>query len=539
MNPRARRSTGAAPIVLTLGLAAAAFAACSRDPAPAGARLLRAPLYADPTSLSLVGNTDVNSGIVARLVGDSLVDYDDSLVFRPRVAESWEVSEDGRTVVFRLRDGVRWHDGAAVTARDVVFTVNTVRDPKAQARSWIGLFQDIESVVAEGERTVVARYARRQADFLEAWRVPLIPEHIASRDADFLTGAFARHPTGCGPFRFVRAVPGSEIVLEANADYWDGAPSLPGIVFRIVPDERTAFEALLRGDLDYLALTPDLWREAKAGRDTSRLRAMRYFRLSLWYVAWNGDGSNPYFTNPHVRRAMVLALDRERFAERGLEGLGRPVATPWLPDTPWHDPSIPPWPYDPDEARRLLEAAGWSDRDGDGVRERGGRAFAFTLLVPASGQSVTTDRIAAWVKERLATIGVRAEIERLEWRAFQERRRERAFEAAMASVMFTPSPDLYDVLHSSAARGGFNYAGFSDPEVDRLLELGRIETDEEARREIYRELQRRVHEAEPIACLYQFAQVALVDRRLRGPAPSPLGVFESWPGPRGWSWEER
>jgi peptide/nickel transport system substrate-binding protein len=146
--------------------------------------------------------------------------------------------------------------------------------------------------------------------------------------------------------------------------------------------------------------------------------------------------------------------------------------------------------------------------------------------------------MAAWMQERLAAVGVRMRVESLEWRAFLERRRSREFEAAMASLVFTPSPDLYDLFHSSAARGGYNYSGLADPEVDRLLQEGRQILDAGARRDIYARLQERVHELEPMACLFQFAQVVLFDARLRGPEPSPLGVFDSRPGPEAWSWSD-
>jgi peptide/nickel transport system substrate-binding protein len=526
----ARRGAG---LVVAVAIA---LVACGKPPAPPPRRDVVAALYSDPTSLSLVGNTDQNASLLAKLVTDSLVDYGPDLRFAPRVAASWELSDDGRTVTFRLRPGVRWQDGRPVTARDVVFTFETIRKPATQARAWIGQFEDVVSVEAPDDRTVVVRYARAYADFLDAWRVPLIPAHAVAPNEDFLTGSFARNPVGCGPFRFVRWTPGSEIVLEANPGFWEGPPSLDRIVFRVVPDERTAFEALLRGDLDLLGLTPDLWREARAGRVGSRHRVERYHRLALWHVAWNGDGSNPFFTDPRVRQAMILALDRDRFLEQALEGLGRPVATPWLPGIPWHDAEVRPWPFDPDGARARLEAAGWRDNDGDGIRDRDGIPFRFTLLLPATAQAATTDRMAAWMQERLAAIGVRMEVERLEWKSHLERRRSRNFQAAMASLTFTPSPDLFDLLHSSAARGGFNYAGLADPEVDRLLEAGRATLDPEERRRIYTALQRRIHDLEPIACLFQFVQVVLVDARLRGPRPSALGILESRPGPERWSW---
>ena len=521
--------------VALLSIAAAAcVAAPDRDNLPS---VVRAGLYAEPQSLSLLGKHDRNSGIVARLVTDSLVQYDARLELKPMLATSWEISPDGRTVTFELRDGVRWHDGAPVTARDVVFTVEKSREPATEAKSFLSGFQDLVRVEALDDLTVRAEYSKSYADFMEAWTVPIIPEHLAGREPELLKSEFARHPVGCGPFRFVRHEPGQEIVFEANDDYWGGKPAIEGVTLQVIPDERTAYQALLRGDLHLLSVPPDIWAEAEASRDADRLGRLLFYRLTVWYIAWNQDGSHEAFTDPRVRRAMLLALDREPFAEKVLGGLGKAAATTYHPDSVWADPGIVPLPYDPDEASRLLDEAGWQDPDGDGIRERRGRSLELTLLTPASRQEIS-GRIAAWVQQSLAEIGVRMEIETLEFGAFLERRRSGQFDAVMASLTFTPIPDQYELYHTSATEDGYNFFSFSDPEVDRLLELGRESFDRAEREAVYRELQRRLEELQPMSCLFHFASPVLHDPRLRGLQPSPIDLWRITPGPRVWSWEE-
>jgi peptide/nickel transport system substrate-binding protein len=453
------------------------------------------------------------------------------------LATSWEVSPDGRTVTFTLRDGVRWHDGAPVTARDVVFTVEKSRDPATEATSYISGFQDLVRVEALDDRTVRAEYSKPYADFLEAWTVPILPEHLAGKEPDLVTSEFARHPVGCGPFRFVRHEPGQEIVLEANADYWGGRPAVDGITLRLVPDERTAYQAILRGDLNLLTVPPDIWAEAERSPEAAHLGRLLFYRLNVWYIAWNQDGRHPAFADPRVRRAMLLALDREPFIEKVLGGLGRPAATTYHPDSVWADPGIVPLPYDPDRASRLLDEAGWRDDDGDGVRERDGEPFELTLLMPASRQEIS-GRIAAWVQQSLAEIGVRMHIEALEFGAFRERRGSGQFDAVMAALTFTPIPDQYELYHTAAAEDGYNFFGFSDPEVDRLLERGRESFDREEREAIYRALQGRLVELQPLSCLFHFASPVLHDPRLKGLQASPIDLFRVTPGPRAWHWEE-
>jgi peptide/nickel transport system substrate-binding protein len=496
---------------------------------------VRAGLYSDPQSVSLLGGRDRTSEIIGRLVTDSLVQYDSSLILQPRLASSWEIDQEGRRVTFHLRSGVLWHDGTPLTADDVLFSVAKARDPASQAPSFLTQFEDLVDIHAPDPMTVEATYSKAYADFLEGWTLPIIPEHLAGRDEDLLTGEFARNPIGCGPFRFVRYEPGVEIVLERNPDYWDGAPEIERLTFRVVPDDRTAYQALLRGDLDLVSVPPDLWRESLDSPEAEGLTRFVYYRLAVWYLAWNQDGSNPWFTDARVRRAMVMALDRPRFIEKVLDGLSKVASTTYHPDSPWADPDLESWPYAPVEAGRLLDGAGWIDTDGDGIRDRDGEPFSFTLTYPASPQEIS-DRIAAWIQQSLRDIGVRMEIERLEWRAFLERRKAHQFESVMAYFSFTPIPDQYELYHSGAREEGFNFFGFSDPEVDRLLELGRTTFDLEERRRIYFRLQRRLHELEPLSPLFHFASPVLHHPRLEGIELSPLDVWRTTPGPRAWRW---
>jgi peptide/nickel transport system substrate-binding protein len=496
---------------------------------------IRAHITADPASLSLLGKTDRITEILAVQLSDSLVQYDPKLNLLPRVAESWEFSDDRLTLTLHLRPDVRWHDGRPVTAEDVVFTVSKVREPTVENLNWAPLFKDLVSIEEVNESTVVARYGSASPSHIEAYRLPLIPKHLAEADEDLLTGEFARHPVGCGPFRFVRYAAGQEIVLEANDDYWDGRPEIDRLILKVYPDQRTAYQALLTGDLDIMTVSSALWAKSQDSPEADRLEDFVYSLLSVWLVVWNQDGSNPFFTDPRVRRAMVLALDRESFIASVAHGHARLGTTSYHPDTVWHDSSIRPWPHDPAEAARLLDAAGWRDSDGDGIRDRNGRPFKFTLMINASKQQLN-DQIAVWQQQSWAEIGIDAEIEKLEWQAFRERRNAGLFHAASFSLNFTSDPDHFDLYHSSAREGGYNFGGLADPEIDALLEEGRRSFDFETRMGIYHRLQRLIHEREPITCLFYFSSPVLHDRRLQGVVPSPLDYWRTTQGARVWRW---
>ena len=523
------------PLIAALALAAAACGVPASSPPADG--FVRTIQSNDPQSLTFVGNTDRFSSDLGKLLSDPLVDYDASGRMVPRLAASWAVSEDGREIVFRLRGGARWHDGAPVTSRDVVFTAERVRDPATQARSWASQFEPVESVRANGDFEVVVRYREAVAEPLEAWRVPLVPAHRAETGDAFLTGSFSRHPVGCGAYRFVRHVPGVEVVLESNPDYWDAPASNRGIVFRILRDDRTSYEALLRGDVDVWVATPDFWREAQTSARARRLLRFVNERQAVWYLGFKLDGSNPFFEDARVRRAVTLALDRDRFATSVVGGLARPPATTYLPGNPWRDGEIVPRRYDPAQARALLAEAGWRDSDADGTLDRDGRPFAFSLLY-AKGNQEVAERMAAWVQRSLAEVGVAVRLERLDWQIVQQRRREGRFEAAMASWNLGLSADQWEIWHSTARANGLNYGGLADPEVDSLLEQGRAARDPDARRALYSRLQHRLFELEPIVPLFQFLQPVLHDARLRGVSGSPVGLYDFSPGARAWRWAD-
>jgi peptide/nickel transport system substrate-binding protein len=517
--------------------AALALAGCTGHPQRKDSDV-RVAIYGNPSSFSLIGNTDLNSIQLAHVISDGLVAYDAQGQYIPMVARSWELAPDGKTLTFHLREGVLWQDGHPLSSADVAYTVKKVLDPAVQATSWVSSFANVASVETPDDLTVVVHFTGPYADFLEPWRVPLVPEHVASKDADFLGGAFAHHPIGCGPFRFVSQSPGQSVVLEAFDKYWGGRPAMDRLIIKIVTAERTGYESLLLGELDMLGVTPDLWRESLTAPAAKRFERFVYYRLNGWRADWNQYDGTPFFHDKRVRRAMLLALDRKRFAETVAAGLARPGVSSYPPESLWADPSIEPIPFDPAESARLLDEAGWRKSASGGLRAKDGRPFEFTLIFAAGPQEIA-DRIAAWMQQSLADVGVRMKIEKIAPDVFRLRRKTHAFDAAIATVLLDATPDRFDLYHSKARDGGYNYGGFSDAEIDRLLEQGRATVDPAARREIYNALQKRLDDLQPISFLFQFAAPTLRDPDLEGVVTSPVGLYSFAPGPRAWHWSSK
>jgi peptide/nickel transport system substrate-binding protein len=511
---------------------------CGSQP-PASHRLnrVRVLMTNEPKSLSLIGKTDRNAEIVAAQIADGLLQYDADLSLQPALADSWEFSADQLTLTFHLRTDVRWHDGTPFQAEDVVSTVNLIRDPATENRSFGPKLDHMVSISAIDEHTVTVVYDQASPDVLHAWWFPIIPGHLMEPGVGILEGTYKDHPVGTGPFRFLHYKPGVEIALEANDDYWGGRPTIDQLVFKFYPEQRTAYQELLAGNLDLAPVTYDLYEEARNSPDADHLASIMYSRFSVWQLALNQDGSNPFFGDPRVRIALVTALDRESFIENVLFDAARPGITSYHPDTIWADQTIAPWPYDQAAAKQLLDDAGWRDTDGDGIRDKNGQPFSFTLMISASTQKIV-DYMAAWEQESWRALGLDVEIEKLEWLAFREKRNAHQFDALSAGFTFGPEPDQTELYHSSARENGFNFFGLADPEIDRLLDAGTSTFGDAARIDIYHRLQRRLHETEPLTCLFYFSTPVLFDRDLIGVTPSPRDIYRISAGPRLWHWAE-
>jgi peptide/nickel transport system substrate-binding protein len=324
----------------------------------------------------------------------------------PYLARSWEFDSDTSQVVLHLRGDVRWHDGAPVTARDVVFTFERLKDPRVPFPN--PAYFDYWDAAEAVDDTTVRFFLRPHANALYGWsRTAIMPAHLLEEvPPEELPGhPFGTlRPVGNGPFRFVERVPGDRWVFEANHDFPEelgGRPYLDRLVYRQISDEFTLTAALQAGEVDLILDASPQMLEQVAG--DSSIVTSGYHAPEYAFIAWNS--LRPWFRDPAVRRALTMAIDRETLVQAVLDGNGS-VATG--PVGPWHwayDSAWRPLPYAPDSAAALLDAAGWKDTDGDGVREREGETFSFNLVATPrrDWQSIQT-LVQAW----MAQVGVDA-----------------------------------------------------------------------------------------------------------------------------------
>ncbi|MBL8861449.1 MAG: hypothetical protein JNK02_05500 [Planctomycetes bacterium] len=456
----------------------------------------------------------------------------------------------GVVFTFRLKPGVAWHDGHPFDAEDVRFSWSIFANREVKSdRRW--QHEKISSCEVLDPLTVRFRYAeqhfnaalfvsdlfllpRHRLDPSDPDHARLFPAWHAARraqDPGWTPGAQdvaelvnelqqRREFVGLGPYRLASW---TDSVLEIErAPTWQDSTTaghFDRVRWRLVADFGAAFRALLAGEIDFLdALTTEDYFGSIAASDGFRERFYTgtHRTQAYWYVGWNTR--LPKLSDPRVRRALAHLADLEAFRTGYYKGLARTMTGPFLPSSPACDPSIRPFAHDLARAEELLAEAGWIDRDGDGVRDKGGEALAIELLVQA--QNAPALAFAAQLQQDFARGGVRLAVVALEFNALQDRRDRRQFEAVQLGWAMAPEADPEQSWHSRWAgpdsSGGSNFAGLADPEVDRLIEAGQQELDFEARQRVWHRLQARLFDLQPYLFCYAPDRKFALLRSVRG-----------------------
>jgi len=480
-------------------------------------------LNAEPATLNPITATDAYEGTVnnGKIYQTLIERNNESLKLDPLLAESWEISEDKLKYTFKIKEGIKWHDGTPFTSEDVVFSYKTIMNPKVDTPQLRSYFQEIKDVKAIDDLTVEFTYARPYFLALEfCGGMPIVPKHIFDK-GDFNTNPAGRDPIGTGPYKFVKWTTGREIVIEKNPDYWGEKPKLNKIVFKIITDNTVAFQVLKRKDLDISGLTPIQWeRQTNTPSFQENFDKLSYFAPNYSYIGWNSK--RPFFADKQVRTALTHLVNRELILEKILYDLGAVVTNPFYINSPEYDKSIEPYPYDPKKAEELLKEAGWVDHDNDGILDKDGVKFAFEFLIP--GGSETGEKIATILKEELDNVGIHMDIRKTEWAVFTSRLMDRNFDAVTLAWSMGVESDPYQIWSSTQAESGSNFVGFKNEEADKLIEEARTEFDREKRKKLYNKFAEIVHEEQPYTFLFCKKSTVAVNKRFENVVVYPLGI---------------
>jgi len=476
-----------------------------------------------------------------------LFNYDDKMHLLPELAaevptyQNGGISRDGLTLTYHLRKGVRWHDGAPFTARDVVFTTHAILNPDnnlQQRTAWLR----IDRVEALDDYTV--RFHLKQifapavyTFFAEGGGYPVLPAHLLEKYPNINQVPFNTNPVGTGPFKFVKWVHGDHIELVANPTYWRGPPKLKRIIERFVPQDNTILTQMKTHE-------QDAWFRAPAGlypgiKDLPRLGYRVELAPSLVYSHIDFSMKNPILDDVRVRRAISLAIDRKKIIRNithGVHELGYSV----IPKLSWaNEPDVERFDYDPGTANELLDHAGWK-RSPDGIRVKDGVRLNVSLNAVAGGK--TGEAVESLVQENLKAIGIDATIKNypaeLLFATYAQNGilNRGKYDIAFYSWVASADPDNESLYSGKyVPPKGQNTMFWIDPVVDKAEE-GAVSTyDRYERKKYYSIIQKEMASQVPTIVIYYQRQIFVTSRNLKNFKPAPA-TTSNW---NTWEWEMR
>jgi len=520
-------------VLIAVGLTLSASPAAGADAPPAYGGTIVVGSIGDASNLIPMLASDSASHDICGLVYNGLVKYDRNLRLVGDLAENWNVSPDGKTITFNLRQGVRWHDGPECTAEDILFGLRTITDP-ATPTAYAGDYLEVEDATAVGTYGFRIRYREPFAPGLASWgNLVVLPKHLLE-DQQITQSSLSRQPIGTGPYRFKEWVTGEKIVLESNHEYFEGRPYIDRYIYRIIPDSATMFLELKAGGIDWMGLTPIQYRR-QTDDPTFEHSFNKYKYLSFSYTYLGYNLLSPKFQDKRVRQAISYAINQDEIVKVVLLGLGVPSTGPYKPGAWYYNPDVKRYGYAPRRALSLLREAGWSDSDGDGILDKDGTPFEFTISLNWGNESrLKAAEIIQW---RLSQVGIKVKLRVMEWASFiNEYIDKKRFEAVILGWTTGIDPDQYDIWHSSKTRPKeLNFISYRNAEVDDLLTKGRRVFDQEKRKRYYFRFQEILAEEQPYTFLYVPYSLPAIHARFQGIEPAPAGItynFIRWYVPK-------
>ncbi len=447
---------------------------------------------------------------------------------------------DEKTWEFKIKKGIKFHNGEDLTAEDVKFTFDRIikekgieyPEPHTAARK--GLIAPLQEVEIVDDYTVRFHFKGPWPPMLQL----LVHQQIVPKDyfEEVGTKGFIEHPIGAGPFKFVEGKLDDQIVMERFEDYYGGAEDLPPVgpafldrvIWKVIPEASTRVAALLAGEVDIIQRVPPHMVPQLLANPNVQVKTCAGTRPHFMEMNVN----MPPFDDVRVRRAMNYAIDVQTIIDKVLMGYGEVLPGPLSPYNKMVDPDLKPYGYDPDKALELLAEAGWKDTDGDGILDKDGKPFSFVIDIDASYKE-----IAEAIAGQLRNIGIDASVRVWDWPTLKPLLKAGERQATIGSwgdSAFDPVGYMEAKWHSYVEGTGYgrgNYSQYSNPRVDELIEKGETEGDPEKRKEIYKEAQRIIYEDAPCVFLFIRREIEAASARVQNWEPSPdsrINLHDVW-----------
>ncbi|MGM7700758.1 peptide-binding protein [Pseudalkalibacillus sp. Hm43] len=483
-----------------------------------------------PTLFNDLYSTDISSSDISGWLYDGLVSFDENLAPQGALAKEWETSDDGLEWTIKLHEGVKFHDGEALTADDVVFTYSLPLNeeytgPRASD------FEKIDKIEAVDDTTVKITLSEPYAPFLTTLTYGILPEHILKDVpvAELGENEFnTKSPVGSGPFKFEEWKEGQYVKVVANDDYFNGRPYLDSITYKIVPDANALMAQLANGDVHQASVqSPDL-KTAEKLQEEGKIQLSTDLSLAYTYLGYNQK--NELFQDVKVRQALTHAIDRETMIQAVLDGDGEVAHAPASPLSWAYNENVAKFDYDVEKAKQLLEEAGWTPGD-DGILQKDGKKFSFEVKTNQGNKA--REQIAQIVQEQLKQVGIEVKPKIMEWSAFigDVTAPNWKYDAVILGWSLSADPDPTALWHSKEREEGLNFVHFSDPELDKLMDENTKQLEQSERKDTIAKIQEGIAEQQPYTFLYYPNDHYALDSSIKGFVHHPSSEYyqiEKW-----------
>ena len=460
-------------------------------------------LQGEPNSMNPDSIADDYGYQIYQNVFSRLVKLNNNFEVLPDLASSWEYSEDGLSLTFHLNEGVKWHDGEAFTSADVVWTFNAIIDNSGVMS---GAFANVSSVTAPDDYTVVLTLSQVDGSLLGniAWYGTFIlPEHIYNDGGDWTTNAAVETPIGTGPYKFSSWEKGTSITLVRNDDYFVTTPTLDKVIYTIIPDESTAYQAWLNDEIDESYTYPDT--EIATLEESGDYNFVNQMWPSPWYMAFNMSASyTGVVSDVNVRKAISMAIDNQQISDLATASVF-PASEYYIPVVYEYalnaDAKRPA--YDPEAAIALLEASGYT---------RGDDGYFFTINIkPVTGM----DDVATIIQAQLKEVGINVEIISLEYAIWTEQVFTNQ-DYDLATLGGFEGPDILGTGRRWTTTGDVNVMGYSNATVDSLFLQAQATTDQAELADIFGQIQVQLAADMPTLLLVEYNQKTPYKKNISG-----------------------
>ena len=469
----------------------------------------------NPARLNPILATDSSSSEIAGFIFNGLVKYDkDSKEIIGDLAEKFYYKDDS-TLIFELKKNVKWHDGEEFSAKDVLFTYQTLISDKIASPYSAG-FRFVKSVNILDKYTVEVKYKQAYFKALETWMMGILPEHLLKDEKNLMSSKFNTNPIGTGPYKLELLEYSKNIILVAFDAYFEGRAKIDQISFHVIADPMTRFLMLKSSQIDIGSIEAMAY-ERQLHKDFFEQFNI-YEKISLSYTYLGFNLRREKFKNPKVREALSLAIDREELVNILFFEHAKVCSGPFLPGSTAFNENVKIPTQDITEAKRLLKEAGYDEKN------------PFTFEIVTSNSSSIRPYAAQILQHQLKSAGVVVTLRVMEWQAFLNMVVfPHEFDSVLLGWGLSPTPDPYLFWHKdSDKKGGFNLVGYNNPKINKMIEESQSMIDRDKLSAAWREMFEIITDDNPYLFLYIPNSITAVNKRVKNIQPAQSGIWHNY-----------